>query len=90
LARAKLIAGDGRGVLEVAERGSDLDELNETFVRLALEGEGMLGLRDALADRYEQFRQLLDDRLGLEPERETRMLYLRLLGGAEKSEPTSF
>lgn len=78
-ARARLDAGDGRGALQLAERGLELDELNETFMRLLLEAEAALGQRETLIDRYETFRHRLDETLGLEPERETRMLYLRLL-----------
>jgi hypothetical protein len=32
-----------------------------------------------VAARYEAFREQLDERLGLEPERATRMLYRQLL-----------
>jgi DNA-binding SARP family transcriptional activator len=55
-------------------------DLNETFIRIALEAEATLGRREAVTERYEQLRRVLDDRLGLEPERATRMLYRRLLG----------
>lgn len=78
-ARARLDAGDARGALHPAERGLELDELNETFVRLLLEAEAALGQREALIDRYETFCRRLDETLGLEPERETRLLYRRLL-----------
>jgi DNA-binding SARP family transcriptional activator len=78
-ARARLDADDERGALQVAERGLELDELNETFVRLLLEAEAALGQREALIDRYETFRHRLDETLGIEPERDTRLLYRRLL-----------
>jgi DNA-binding SARP family transcriptional activator len=39
----------------------------------------MLGLREGIAERYETLRRLLDERLGLEPDRETRALYRQLL-----------
>jgi len=78
-AHVRLAAGDGRGALRVAERGLELDALNETFVRLLLEAEAALGQREALIDRYETFRHRLDETLGLEPEHATRVLYRRLL-----------
>mgnify|MGYP000483433400 CR=1 FL=1 len=55
------------------------DVLNESLWRLALEAEGELGLREAIEDRYSRLVELLDQRLGLEPAKETRVLYLRLL-----------
>jgi DNA-binding SARP family transcriptional activator len=78
--RARLAAGDARGALEAAERALAIDVLNEASWRLALEAESRLGLRDAVAQRYELLCRLLDERLGLEPQRETRRLYRRLLG----------
>jgi DNA-binding SARP family transcriptional activator len=44
-----------------------------------MEAETALGLREAVAARYERLRALLDERLGLEPAQETRLLYRRLL-----------
>jgi len=77
---ARLNDGDARAALDAAERGLQIDLLNENLWRLALEGEGALGLREAVARRYEEFRTILDERLGLEPAQETRLLYRRLLG----------
>jgi DNA-binding SARP family transcriptional activator len=79
LGRLRLDAGEATGALDAAERGIALDLLNEGLWRLALEAEGALGLREAIAERYESLRQLLDERLGLEPSRDTRTLYRRLL-----------
>jgi DNA-binding SARP family transcriptional activator len=79
-ARARLETSDAHGALQVAEQGLGFDDLNETFVRIALEAEAALGRRDAVTARYEAFREQLDDRLGLEPERATRLLYRALLG----------
>jgi DNA-binding SARP family transcriptional activator len=70
----------GRGGASSAERGIALDLLNEDAWRLALEAEAALGLREAVLERYEQLRSLLDERPGLEPQRETRALGRRLLG----------
>jgi DNA-binding SARP family transcriptional activator len=78
--RARLGAGDARGVLDVSERGLAVDDLNEAFWRLAMEAEASLGLRKTVEKRYERLRTLLDERLGLEPQRETRLLCRRLLG----------
>jgi DNA-binding SARP family transcriptional activator len=66
--------------LLAAERGLSLDELNERLLRLAMEAERDMGLRLAVTARYETLRSLLAERLGLEPARETRILYRRLLG----------
>jgi hypothetical protein len=44
-----------------------------------MEAESALGLREAVDERYERLRALLGDRLGLEPDRETRDLHRELL-----------
>jgi DNA-binding SARP family transcriptional activator len=49
-------------------------------IGLALEAEGALGLREAIEARYGRLRDLLQQRLALKPAKETRALYLRLLG----------
>jgi DNA-binding SARP family transcriptional activator len=77
--RRRLQAGEARAALELAERGLDVDALNESLWRLAMEAESALGLREAVAGRYERLRTILDERLGLEPAQETRHLHLRLL-----------
>jgi DNA-binding SARP family transcriptional activator len=77
--RRRLEAGEARAALDLAERGLDVDALNESLWRLAMEAESTLGLREAVAERYERLRTVLDERLGLEPAQETRHLHLRLL-----------
>jgi DNA-binding SARP family transcriptional activator len=77
---AHLRAGGAQESLQVAERGLAVDVLDEDLWRLALEAEGALGLREAIEDRYGRLREILRDRLALEPSKETRALYLRLLG----------
>jgi len=77
--RIRLAGGEPRRALELAERALALDGLNEGLWRLALEAESALGLREAVDERYERLRALLTERLGLEPERETRLLYRGLL-----------
>jgi DNA-binding SARP family transcriptional activator len=76
----------GRGepgrALELAERALTLDGLNEGLWRLALEAESALGLREAVDERYERLRVQLGERLGLEPDRETRALHRQLLAQA--------
>jgi DNA-binding SARP family transcriptional activator len=79
VARQHLDAGEARSALELAERGLGVDALNESLWRLAMEAESALGLREAVAERYERLGALLDERLGLEPAQETRHLHLRLL-----------
>jgi two-component SAPR family response regulator len=78
-ARHRLEGGEPRAALDAAERGLEVDGLNESLWRLAMEAESALGLREAVAERYERLRTLLDARLGLEPAQETRRLHLRLL-----------
>lgn len=80
LGRRRLEAGDARRALDAAERGLALDALNESLWRLAMEAESTLGLRGAVESRYEQLTKLLDERVGLEPDRETRLLHRRLFG----------
>jgi DNA-binding SARP family transcriptional activator len=77
--RDRLAAGEARAALDAAERGLEVDALNEGLWRLALEAESALGLREAVAERYERLRILLDECLGLEPTEETRLLHRRLL-----------
>jgi DNA-binding SARP family transcriptional activator len=77
--RNRLGRGEPRRALELAERALVLDGLNEGLWRLAFEAESALGLREAVDDRYERLRGLLGERLGLEPDRETRSLYRSLL-----------
>jgi DNA-binding SARP family transcriptional activator len=77
--RGRLEAGEARATLDAAQRGLEVDALNESLWRLAMEAESALGLREAVAERYERLGALLDERLGLEPDRETRTLYHRLL-----------
>lgn len=78
--RANLAVDHAREALDAAERGLALDLLNEDLWRLALEAEGQLGLREAIEARYDRLRTLLDRRLGLAPAKETRALYLELMG----------
>jgi DNA-binding SARP family transcriptional activator len=78
-ARHRLKAGEARAALDAAERGLQVDALNESLWRLAMEAESALGLREAVAERYERLRALLDERLGLEPAQETRHLHRSLL-----------
>jgi DNA-binding SARP family transcriptional activator len=79
VARRRLEAGEARAALDAAERGLELDALNESLWRVAMEAENALGLREAVAERYERLRSLLDERLGLQPARETRHLHRNLL-----------
>lgn len=64
--RRRLEAGEARAALDTAERGLGVDALNESLWRLAIEAKGALGIREAVAERYERLRGLLDERLGLD------------------------
>ncbi|MGH3007789.1 MAG: AfsR/SARP family transcriptional regulator [Gaiellaceae bacterium] len=80
VARLHLTSGDAAGALRLAEEAAALDGSNERPVQIAMEAEAALGLREAVTERYERLRRDLDERFGLEPERETRSLYRELLG----------
>lgn len=75
----RLEDGNPTGALAVAEQAIALDANNEAAHRLGMHAESVLGLRQAIVDRYEQLSRELDERFGLEPEHETRVLYRRLL-----------
>jgi two-component SAPR family response regulator len=77
--RDLLRRGESRRALELAERALALDGLNEGLWRLALKAESALGLREAVDERFERLRAQLGERLGLEPDRETRALHRQLL-----------
>ena len=79
IGRLRLEAGDAAGALEAADEAAALDGSNEHVVQLAMEAETALGRREAVVERYERVRGELDERFGLEPTRETRLIYRRLL-----------
>jgi DNA-binding SARP family transcriptional activator len=79
VADSRLRTCDARGALDAAEQGIAADSLNESFWRIALRAEAAGGSREAIAARYEQLTKLLEERLGLRPDRETRNLYRQLL-----------
>jgi DNA-binding SARP family transcriptional activator len=64
----------------MAEQAIALDGPHEPSWRLALQAEYALGLRESITRRYDELARSLDDQLGLEPARETRVIYRRLLG----------
>jgi DNA-binding SARP family transcriptional activator len=78
--RLRLEAGDLTGALEAGEQAHALDPSNERPAKLAMEAEAALGRREALVERYESLCRTLDEQFGLEPSRETKHLYRRLLG----------
>jgi DNA-binding SARP family transcriptional activator len=79
LGHLRLADGNPTGALAAAEQAIAFDVHNEAAHRLAMNAEAALGLRQAVAERYERLCRDLDARLGLEPERETRLLHRRLL-----------
>jgi two-component SAPR family response regulator len=79
LGELRLADGNATGALAAAERAIKFDADDESAQRLAMRAEAALGLRDAVVDRYERLCKELDKRFGLEPDRETRALYRRLL-----------
>jgi DNA-binding SARP family transcriptional activator len=80
--RSRLQSGDARGALEMAEQAITLDQFHEASWRLALQAEHSLGLRESITRRYDELTRSLDEQLGLEPTRETRLMYRQLLGQA--------
>jgi len=80
LGNLRLDSDNPTGALGAAEQAISLDAYNESAHRLAMRAESALRLRGSVAERYELLCQDLDTRLGLGPERETRLLYLHLLG----------
>lgn len=78
--RVRLAHGDARGALQIAEQAIALDQLHEPSWRLALQAEHALGLRESITRRYDDLTRSLDEQLGLEPARETRVIYRQLLG----------
>ena len=79
LGELRLADGNATGALAAAERAIKFDADDESAQRLAMRAEAALGLRDAIVDRYQRLCKELDSRFGLEPDRETRALYRRLL-----------
>jgi DNA-binding SARP family transcriptional activator len=73
------LRSDPAAALACAEEAIALDPYAEPAQRLAMQAEAVLGLREAIIERYEGLRRELDANLGLEPERETRQLYRHLL-----------
>jgi DNA-binding SARP family transcriptional activator len=73
------LRSDSAAALACAEEAIALDPYAESAHRLAMEVEAALGLREAVIARYEGLQRELDTKLGLEPERATRLLYRRLL-----------
>lgn len=88
IGRLRLQRGDVAGALEMAERSHALDASNERAIQLAMEADATLGRREAVVARYEQLRRDLDERFGLEPSHETKMLYRSILSqdGGERVE----
>jgi len=80
--RARLAHDDARAALQLAEQAIGLEELHEPSWRLALQAEHALGLRESITRRYDELAHSLDEQLGLEPARETRLVYRQLLGQA--------
>lgn len=77
--RLRLESGDAASALEAADEAAALEGSNEHVVQLAMEAEAALGRREAVAKRYECLCRDLDERFGLEPSREIKTLYRRLL-----------
>ena len=77
---ARLERNDARGALQMAEQAIALDQFHEASWRLALQAEHELGMRESITRRYDELVHALDEQLGLQPTRETRVMYRQLLG----------
>jgi DNA-binding SARP family transcriptional activator len=77
--RVRLEAGETIGALDAGERAHAIDPSNERPVQLAMEAEAALGRRESVVKRYERLCRELNEHFGLEPSRETKLLYRRLL-----------
>lgn len=86
LGRLRLEAGDASRALDIAQRAEALDSSNERTVQLAMQAEAALGHRESVVDRYERLCRELDERFGLEPNHETKLLYRRLLSQDAKED----
>jgi DNA-binding SARP family transcriptional activator len=84
--RLCLDRGDATDALEASQQAHALDPSNEHPVQLAMESEAALGRREAVLQRYEELRRDLDDRFGLEPSRDTKLLFRQLLSQEKRSE----
>jgi DNA-binding SARP family transcriptional activator len=84
--RLSLDRGDATDALEASQQAHALDPSNEHPVQLAMEAEAALGRREAVLKRYEELRRDLDDRFGLEPSRDTKLLFRQLLSQEKRSE----
>lgn len=80
---ARLERDDTRGALQLAEQAIALDQFHEASWRLALRAEHALGMRESITRRYDDLSHALDHELGLQPTRETRVMYRRMLGQDE-------
>jgi DNA-binding SARP family transcriptional activator len=77
--RHRLNHDDAKGALQIAEQAINLDGLHEPSWRLALQAEHALGQRESITRRYDELTRSLDEQLGLQPARETRLVYRNLL-----------
>lgn len=59
-----------------------LNQFHEASWRLALQADHALGLRESITKRYDDLATALDQQLGLQLTRETRVMYRELLGQA--------
>lgn len=76
---AAMTLGRTREALRYAERLTALDRTREPACRLAMQAYHTLGERSMALRAYERCRRAMTDELGVEPGRETRELYGRIL-----------
>jgi two-component SAPR family response regulator len=84
--RLSLEAAQPTRALVAADRACALDPSNERPVQLALEAEAALGRREAVVARYERLRRDLEEQFGLEPSRDTKAVFRRVLSQDAQSQ----
>lgn len=70
----------GRRLASSPGQAITLDQFHEASWRLALQAKHALGLRESITRRYDELTRSLYEQIGLEPTRETRLMYRQLLG----------
>ncbi len=80
-----LRAGDGPGAVRLARRGVELNALAEEASRQLMRALRRCDRRAEALQAYGELRAVMSDRIGVEPARSTRDLYLEIL--REESQP---
>lgn len=80
LAGVAQTAEDWPKAMQLAQRIIHEDQFREDIHCMVMRAHAALGNRGAVKDHYEGLKRLLENELGVEPNPETRKLYLQLVG----------